>query len=139
MKKLFLYITLLTLVFIIAFSISEYFFYNHTKNNTKLTATEDVDATEQEETIELPDVAMTEEIIDTINSYKGQETTNYIVTIKNGYIIVYENTVENIYEYTGIDAETIRVTDEVLYEQLMESLVFYTREELFDFLESIAG
>lgn len=139
MKKLFLYITLLTLVFIIAFSISEYFFYNHTKNNTKLTATEDVDATEQEETTELPDVAMTEEIIDTINSYKGQETTNYIVTIKNGYIIVYENTVENIYEYTGIDAETIRVTDEVLYEQLMESLVFYTREELFDFLESIAG
>jgi len=160
MKKLFLYITLLALVFIIAYSIAEDYFYNDTKNN-KLTATELIDNNEEDNKNEVVDdktqplqseisgnsyeegaalnAITTEETVDAINSSVINNTTNYIVTIKNGYIIVYENTVENIFEYTGIDAETIRVTDEEMYNKLNESLIFNTEEELFDFLQSIAG
>lgn len=160
MKKLFLYITLLALVFIIAYSIAEDYFYNDTKNN-KLTATELIDNNEEDNKNEVVDdktqplqseisgnsyeegaalnAITTEETVDAINSSVINNTTNYIVTIKNGYIVVYENTVENIFEYTGIDAETIRVTDEEMYNKLNESLIFNTEEELFDFLQSIAG
>ena len=160
MKKLFLYITLLALVFIIAYSIAEDYFYNDTKNN-KLTATELIDNNEEDNKNEVVDdktqplqseisgnsyeegaalnAITTEETVDAINSSVINNTTNYIVTIKNGYIIVYENTVENIFEYTGIDAETIRLTDEEMYNKLNESLIFNTEEELFDFLQSIAG
>lgn len=160
MKKLFLYITLLALVFIIAYSIAEDYFYNDTKNN-KITATELIDNNEEDNKNEVVDdktqplqseisgnsyeegaalnKITTEETVDAINSSVINNTTNYIVTIKNGYIIVYENTVENIFEYTGIDAETIRVTDEEMYNKLNESLIFNTEEELFDFLQSIAG
>lgn len=160
MKKLFLYMTILIVVFIVAFALSEDFFDNHTKNNTKLTATEMIDnrletATEDVQSIEvttekdmtyndktIQDATeeLSEEAIDTLNSGEmSQDKSNYIVTIKNGYIIVYQNSVENIYEYTGIDAETIKITDEDMYNKLKESVIFDTREELFSFLESIAG
>lgn len=153
MKKLFLYITIFALVFVIAFSISENFFDEHTKNNTKLTVTEMKDnrlETVSEESV-IIDITTTEDIpeydvsdvgetVDTINpSGNVANKSNYIVTIKNGYIIVYQNSVENIYEYTGIDAEMIKITDEEMYNRLKESVIFNTREELFSFLESIAG
>ncbi len=163
MKKLFLYITLFTVIFIIAFSLSEQYFDDHARNNTKLTATEttggnlsdsDNTATFVDSTayiqagisgyVALADntstVTSEEDIpVDTFTSNNQINKTNYIVTIKNGYIIVYENSIENIYEYTGIEAETIRITDVETYNKLNESLIFNTREDLFDFLESIAG
>ena len=67
------------------------------------------------------------------------ENNRFIVGIKNGYVIVYRNTFEQIYEYTDIDIEKVKVNNIDLYNKLVETIEFDTEDKLFDFLESIAS
>ena len=67
------------------------------------------------------------------------EDNEYIVGIKNGHVVVYKNSIDNVYEYTGVDANILKECNSEVYDMLENGIRFETLEELFNFLESIAS
>lgn len=152
MKKLFLYITLLLLLFISTFYISRTIFDNKMKNKqqkeNELTVKqnkpeEDFDVTnlESKSAIFLEESGENNPIEDniTIQEPEHTEADLYIVGIKNDYVIVYKNSLDCIFEYTGIDAKVIKCVNPKLYLKINDHIVFDSKEDLFDFLESLAS
>ena len=63
----------------------------------------------------------------------------YILGILDGYVIVYLNDLDTIYEFTDIDAGVLKILDKEQYEKIKNNISFDSLEELFDFLESVSS
>ena len=131
MKKLFLYISLYGAVFLIAF-LSSMLIYKH---NSK---------PYEEDTTQKSGI---ENIARLTDSKKGtddevfsdNQKNKYIIGPKNGNIIVYLNTLENVYDYTGINLNNVKLNDEDTYNRILNYIVIYDKEELYKFLEAISN
>lgn len=148
MKKLFLYLTIfLTLIFISSFVITNRIFKERMKNhtNTPTDAEKVTDDTTENEKQDIKN-ANTENTIEELS--KELEITEtiakdnnnvYIVCIKDNQIVVCKNTVDEIYEFTGINADIIKACHGEIYQALKEGIRYDSIEKMFDFLESIAS
>lgn len=141
MKKLFLYMIILLIIFLAAFYITRNIY---SEKEPILMSTE----ADVSEVIDIPDTAELQDItwVAGITAEAGftkppvsESSDKYIVGIKNGHVIVYKNNLENIYEYTGVDAGIIKESNNELYERLNNTIHFDDLEDLFKFLESIAS
>lgn len=154
MKKLFLYLAILVIIFFTAFYITRNIYSEKgaIQNSTESDASDSSDITDvsglQYIRDKLDSTTSTESTDDSKDSLAAEagilnETSSsddkYIVGIKNGHVIVYKNDLDNIYEYTGVDADIIKAYNQELYETLTNTINFNTLEELFNFLESIAS
>lgn len=68
-----------------------------------------------------------------------EELGEYVVTINNDYIVVYEKNGQSVFEYTEIDAGLIKALNYDLYERLLEGIHFNTSEDIYKFLETISS
>lgn len=138
MKKLFLYLSILyaaVFVFFVAYIVSRQKFSESSKDIVANT----VQATTEEVTLDVIDYysQVEEENLDEVSNV--QHTDTFRVGIRNGYVVVFTGQSDTIYEYTDINANLLMNTDIKTYNKLLEELEFDTREEMFDFLESIAS
>lgn len=149
MKKLFLYITILSILFITTFYISRSIF-NDIMKNKKLFNTSEISTESTELSILEADSKYAKSIKnnddynhnsdDYFSKNKAEsDEEKYIVKIKNGYVIVYKNTEDCIFEYTGIDADLLKSINPEGYKKVANHIVFDNKEDLFDFLESLAS
>lgn len=143
MKKLFLYLSVILIfaaVFFIAYFVSKSYFQDNSykvviETTEELTTREAVDAMDYV-------YNQGDYIIDNMVSYASmvvvapEDIMKYNLKIVNGYIVVYNNLSNQVYEYTDIDADIIKELDYELYQKI-EEMEFNTKEELFVFLESI--
>ena len=143
MKKLFLYLSVILIfaaVFFIAYFVSKSYFQDNSykvviETTEELTTREAVDAMDYV-------YNQGDYIIDNMVSYASmmvvapEDIMKYNLKIVNGYIVVYNNLSNQVYEYTDIDADIIQELDYELYQKI-EEMEFNTKEELFVFLESI--
>ena len=60
----------------------------------------------------------------------------YFVVVSNGEVVVYYGDRQRVYEYTGIQAETLKESDRLL---LVSGIGVNSTEELFDLLESFSS
>lgn len=144
MKKLFLYIIVLLIIFLTAFYITRNIY---SEKGPILSDTES-DVSGVMDITDMPDTSVVADItgVAGITAEAGLANVpelntpdKYIVGIKNGHVVVYKNNLENIYEYTGVDSDVIKASNSELYEKLKNTINFDTLEELFKFLESIAS
>lgn len=138
MKKLFLYLSILyaaVFVFFVAYIVSRQKFSESSKDIVANT----VQATTEEATLDVIDYysQVEEENFNEVSNV--QHTDTFRVGIRNGYVVVFTGQSDTIYEYTDINANLLMNTDIKTYNKLLEELEFDTREEMFDFLESIAS
>ncbi len=138
MKKLFLYLSILyvaVFIFFVAYIVSRQKFSESSKDIVANT----VQATTEEATLDVIDYyPQVEEA--SINEPGNVEYTDiFRVGIRNGYVVVFTGQSDTIYEYTDINANLLMNTDVKTYNKLLDELEFDTREEMFDFLESIAS
>ena len=143
MKKLFLYLSVILIfaaVFFIAYFVSKSYFQDNSykvviETTEELTTREAVDAMDYV-------YNQGDYIIDNMVSYASlmvvapEDIMRYNLKIVNGYIVVYNNLSNQVYEYTDIDADIVKELDYELYQKI-EEMEFNTKEELFVFLESI--
>lgn len=143
MKKLFLYLSVILIfaaVFFIAYFVSKSYFQDNSykvviETTEELTTREAVDAMDYV-------YNQGDYIIDNMVSYASmmvvapEDIMKYNLKIVNGYIVVYNNLSNQVYEYTDIDADIVKELDYELYQKI-EEMEFNTKEELFVFLESI--
>lgn len=149
MKKLFLYIILLSFLFISTFYISKDIFDNEMKAKQQTTEQLTEQQSSTEDKINVTNSMSNSAIfLEENNSLKKNITMtetdekdedNYIVGIKNDYVIVYKNSLDCIFEYTGIDAQVIKCVNPTLYQKIYDHIEFDNKEELFDFLQSLAS
>lgn len=147
MKKLFLYISLLISIFIIAYYVA-LTLYRHSKHKPS----EEVLLTDSL----IEDYAYGDEFLmpyepyydydaESVNSYIDNKSDShhtgdkYILGIRDGYVIVFFNDMDTVYEFTDIDAGVLRIVDKEQYEKIEKNITFDSPEELFDFLESLAS
>lgn len=135
MKKLFLYLSIIilgTVIFFTAFYLSKKFF----KENCYKVVIEETE--EKPEYVYEQDDLFVESIVHNAEQKAHILADNYKygLSIVNGYIVVYDCLSNQVFEYTDIDADIIKKLDLKLYNEL-ENRKFTTKEELFDFLESI--
>ncbi|MCM1272111.1 MAG: hypothetical protein NC225_05135 [Clostridium sp.] len=126
MKKLFLYIVIVTVIFFCTFYYARTFYRE--KMQAKARYTQEAEATSEEpneETIVLPQPEETEE--------------KYIAGIKNGYVIVYMDDEDTVFEYTDISVDAIRATLPEMYKKLQRKIEFEDKKEVFEFLEDLAS
>ncbi len=149
MKKLFLYVAILGFVFWSAYVISEYFFKADTqKANFDINYTDDG----KSNGVDTGDVFVSRKnkniTYDSMNGKNNDDsniensetdTTTYFAGIRNGYVVVYENTTDNVFEYTDIDAELIRLMNPDLFRKLESNVILKTKEDVYKFLESISS
>lgn len=135
MKKLFLYLVVFGYVFWSGYIISKDIFKNYEPSFSTTQADTDTEITTEvtEDTRSIAEVVMGEQM-----SAQAQ-TTQYIVGISNGYVTVYKDSLENVYEYTGINAVNVQMNDEETYNKLMTKIYFENIDELYAFLQSIAN
>lgn len=146
MKKLFLYLSLFIIVFFAAYLFSRQFWSANENVLRPKESTEELTTIPDDDVFSpgLSEIIETgNEILETdllVSAKENQENKEqYIVGIKNGYVIVYLNDTNSVYEYTGIDAELIRLLQNDVYESLKNQMYFDDKEQLFRFLESIAS
>ncbi len=143
MKKLFLYLSIVLVaigIFVVAFVLTRDYFRD---NSLKVVADEPIELTENE-SIDVMEYGFNQgkenagEFIShsVVDISIPRNYLKYSLRITNGYLVVYHNLSNKVYEYTDIDVDIIRELDYELYKQL-ENLEFSTKEELFLFLESI--
>ncbi|MBQ9609981.1 MAG: hypothetical protein IJV15_11145 [Lachnospiraceae bacterium] len=146
MKKLFLYTFLFISIFALAYFMTAAIYkYKSDKPNEDVVLTENItDDYDLAESV-LPGYPDTDTEAESVNSIIDNRTDYviandiYIVGIEDGYVIVYLNDKNNVYEYTDIDAAVLKIIDSVQYEKILNNITFDNKEELFDFLESIAS
>ncbi len=139
MKKLFLYGSLFLTVFAITFYISSKIFSESTKKyNQEISEAQKILNEEYDINTEITTEEKKEQI-QVASAMDAIENNRFIVGIKNGYVIVYRDTFEQIYEYTDICAEKVKINNIDLYNKLEKTIEFDTEDKLFDFLESIAS
>lgn len=140
MKKLFLYISLLLSTFAITYFVTSSL-YGHMKKKSN----DDVILTDSLSDDYLPSEndSFYDYPAENVNSYIDNNNNitkdKYILGIKDGYVVVYFNDNDTVYEYTDIDAGILKLLDEEQYNKIKEHLTFDSIEELFDFLESLAS
>ncbi|MBQ7708186.1 MAG: hypothetical protein IJT72_10470 [Lachnospiraceae bacterium] len=147
MKKLFLYIGLLVSVFCISYFIASAL-YRHSRKQRNIN--EEVILTDEtQEDYEVADSEIfsygynTKEA-QSVNSFinktdNDNSNDKYILGILDGYVIVYLNDMDTIYEFTDIDAGVLKILDKEQYEKIKNNITFNSLEELFDFLESVSS
>lgn len=146
MKKLFLYISLLITIFVVSYYIA-FAIYNHSRKNPKedIVLTENVIDDYDIEDEDMLSYDYNDEYSESFNSFINNKTDNfssndkYILGIKDGYVIVYFNDLDTIYEFTDIDAGVLSLLDKEQYEKIKDNISFDSIEDLFDFLESISS
>lgn len=156
MKKLFLYIVIFVLFGYLCYLIS----YSVTKQNntdkTKYYSIEDNNQTNNKNRETNSNTAIkiqfnevfdlilnaakqvdnkTKDIMNTVNTL-NEIKPFYVVTEKNDRIIVYNGHYNTVFEYTDIE---VRLLSRELQDKINKSIIFYSKEELFDFLESLAS
>ncbi|MGN0435031.1 MAG: hypothetical protein ACI4D8_00200 [Wujia sp.] len=134
MKKLFLYLIIFCFIFWSGYFISNDIFKNYEPSFSTTQTTADTEATS--EVTEEPSIAeaVLGEQIDA-----QAKTTRYIVGISNGYVTVYKNDLNTVYEYTGINAINVQMNDDETYYKLCNKIYFEDIDELYAFLQSIAN
>lgn len=117
MKKLFLYLILFVGLFLLCFLLANEYFSQRMqeKNQNKLEIAADSIAM---------DVA---------------DADSYIVGIKDEMVIVYEAASGQVYEYTDIDADLLKKLHPDLYSDLEQTIRFYSKKELYRYLESLSS
>lgn len=115
MKKLFLYMAFYISLFLAAFFITKLFIQDDMTNKAMLKAEEEAN----------------------INNQKQKST--YQITIKNSYIIVYNQATEEIFEYTDIRSDIIRKTQPDIYMKLQNGIIFDSKDKVYTFLEGLAS
>ncbi|MBQ9277309.1 MAG: hypothetical protein IJ224_01610 [Lachnospiraceae bacterium] len=145
MKKLFLYISLLITIFIVSYYIA-FAIYNHSKKKPleEIVLTENVtdDYINEEDMLSFNNY---EDNFESVNSFINNNTDSYsskdkyILGIKDGYVIVYFNDLDTIYEFTDIDVGVLSLLDKEQYEKIKNNISFDSLEDLFDFLESVSS
>ena len=146
MKKLFLYISLLITIFVVSYYIA-FAIYNHSRKNPKedIVLTENVIDDYDIEDEDMLSYDYNDEYSESFNSFTNNKTDKfssndkYILGIKDGYVIVYFNDLDTIYEFTDIDAGVLSLLDKEQYEKIKDNISFDSIEDLFDFLESISS
>ncbi len=140
MKKLFLYIIIIISVLAIFFSgyfLSKNYFR---KNCYRVEVKEDFVLTTREYNRE-PDeynvnFSSEREALFTGKNNTGDETEKYTLGFAQGFVVVYSGNSAEVYEYTDISQDRLKILYFDIYESL-EDMEFDTREEVFKFLESI--
>ena len=118
MKKLFLYFVLFVGIFVLCFILANAYF------NQKMT----------EKQGEKMDIAQ-----DSISIEANDEQTEYYVGIRNGRVVVYESDTDQVYEYTEIDADLIERLHPALYQDLLKTVPFDSKKEMYRYLESLSS
>ncbi|MGN0152633.1 MAG: hypothetical protein ACI39Q_09185 [Wujia sp.] len=148
MKKLFLYIAILCFAFWIGFIIMRDIYGRKDYSYLVSEENEQTEITEND----VYDPAMTNQIscpqsdyylynavgLSSAKNISDTMDEDYVISVENGYIVVYvsENTV---YEYTGIDAELLKIFDRNLYDRLADGIHFRSIDDVYKFLESISS
>lgn len=147
MKKLFLYISLLISIFTVSYFIAS-MLYRHSKSkpDREIILTENIiEDNDIEENSMLSDfddnysVQSANSYIDNNKQDYYKTKDKYILGIRDGYVIVYFNDLDTVYEFTDIDAGVLELLDKEQYEKIKDNISFNSLEELFDFLESLAS
>lgn len=131
MKKLFLYIVFFAYLFWCAYMIAWDVFDKDMRENTSY----DTDKNEQMIQAKTYDVFVDDGSL----PFGEQEKTKYIISINNGYLVIYENNKDNIFEYTDIDAKLIKVVNPSLYSELCNDIIFYDLADVYSFLETVSS
>ena len=145
MKKLFLYIGLLVCVFCISYLIaSEFYKHSRKKVRDEVVLTDEMiddyefaDSDLSSYGYNVKDAKSVNSFID--NTDLKDSKDKYILGIQDGYVIVYYNDMDTIYEFTDIDAGVLKILDKEQYEKIVNNISFDSLEELFDFLESVSS
>lgn len=148
MKKLFLYIAFFGFIFWACFIITRDFFQNkeYAHSYTLLSDDDKAEAQQQENGSDSGKNDALSHVVGISARFSGLEDQRlgetfgeYVVTIDNEYIIVYENNGQSVFEYTEIDADLIKTLNSDLYEKLLEGIRFNTSEDIYRFLETISS
>ncbi len=125
MKKLFLYIVIFTAIFLCTFYYARTFYREKMQAEAQYAQEEATSEEPNEETIVLPQPENNEK--------------KYIAGIKNGYVIVYMDDVDTVFEYTDISVDVLRATLPEMYQKLQRQIEFEDKKEVFEFLEDLAS
>lgn len=118
MKKLFLYFVLFVGIFMLCFLVAREYF------NQKMME-------EQGQKLEIAK--------DSISIDTGNDVSGYYVGIQNGKVIVYEMDTNHVYEYTEIDANMIEQLHPTMYRELLKTVPFESKKEMYRYLESLSS
>lgn len=118
MKKLFLYLVLFVGIFMLCFLLAREYF------NQKMME-------KQGQELEIAK--------DSISIDTGNDASGYYVGIQNGKVIVYEADTNHVYEYTEIDADVIEHLHPAMYRQLLDTVPFDSKKEMYRYLESLSS
>lgn len=124
MKKLFLYMRYVIVMFAISYFGSYVISVNTLGKDTMKNESEDIDNNTTEEVI-------------AVN--QPQKNDKYIIVERNGNVVVYYNDYENVYEYTGISINSVKINDKAAYEKIKNNYVLYDEKEVYAFLQSISN
>ncbi|MDE6026416.1 MAG: hypothetical protein K2G45_13315 [Lachnospiraceae bacterium] len=126
MKKLFLYILIFVAIFFCTFNYARTFYREKMQAEAQYAQEEDLVSEEpNEETIVLPRADKAEQ--------------KYIAGIKNGYVIVYIDDEDTVFEYTDINVDALKATLPEMYKKLQQKIEFYDKSEVFEFLQDLAS
>lgn len=125
MKKLFLYIVIFTVIFLCTFYYARTFYREKMQAEAQYAQEEATSEEPNEETIVLPQPEKTEK--------------KYIAGIKNGYVIVYMDDEDTVFEYTDISVDVLKATLPEMYKKLQRQIEFEDKKEVFEFLEDLAS
>lgn len=121
MKKLFLYLFIFITIFICFFILGRFVFYKQIYE--KPDSTEITESSESAVSV----------------SNQEQKANKYIITIINDKVVVYKDSLNNLYEETDIDAEILKLTNNEIYKQLKNTVILNDEKQMYKFLESISS
>lgn len=131
MKKLFLYMTYFLAVFLISFAIAFGIYKDYTPNYKGYVPSD----------YSVISVDLYNKINKYYASVKTDVPTNhrYILNVIGDSIVVCIDSIDEIYEYTGININKVKREDNETYQKIMEHIEFESKDKLMDFLESISS
>lgn len=128
MKKLFLYITIIFAIFGTSYALG----YN--KFNIKSESSEEEKRSCIEEFARIAKQKTENEDV-----FANNKKDKYIIGAKNGNVVVYLNTLDNVFDYTGINLNSVKYNDEAIYNEILNYIVMYNKEDVYKFLEAISN
>lgn len=157
MKKLFLYLAIISILFLVPYSITSLVFKHivicdNSLNSVKCMAENDyfkktpIRSTTNKDILANNNKANQNEIPaseynleEAVNLTKEQDNHKYIVSEENGYVIVFCDDESNVYEYTNIQTDMLKKHSPIEYNRIKEKTIFDSKEQLYKFLQSISS
>lgn len=120
MKKLFLYIIIFVSIYFAFYYLGRYIIFDYLYPQKNVQTNDNTAAASY------------------INNNINEED-KYIVTTLNDKIVVYKNSLYNLYENTEIDIEILKLTNNDIYQKLKNTIIFNDEEEMYRFLEGLSS